>query len=419
MRDPLRRRWFAAATLVAAVAVLVAGGLLINSGAEHQRGTVITASSSSSSMTSAPPPTTVTSTPSSSTPATTPAAPTPALPAPARQVFGANVNLLFNTPGLADSVIATQLRALRATAATVARSDAFWEATEPTAPVAGAHHYDWTFDDRIAGALAAAGLRWLPILDYTAPWAQSIPGQDHSPPRSAADYAAYAGVFAARYGSGGAFWAAHPELTAEPVQTIEIWNEPDNGEFWTRTPDATAYADLYAAARLAIDAADPGVRVIVGGLTRPTEFLPAMLAARPALAGHIDGVGVHPYGTPAVVAAKLEADRRALTAVGLGAVPLYATEFGWTTSPPGALDYVPAPTRPRYIRRTLDELDGGRCGVATALLYTWYSPEQNPADSQQWYGVNAPAGARTADSGAFAAAVHSAATAPVRARSCG
>ena len=75
-----------------------------------------------------------------------------------------------------------------------------------------------------------------------------------------------------------------------------------------------------------------------------------------------------------MVRAKLAADRAALTAVGLAAVPLYVTEFGWTTSPPGALDYVPAATRPGYVRRTLDELGGSPCGVAAALLYTWYSP---------------------------------------------
>ena len=119
----------------------------------------------------------------------------------------------------------------------------------PTPPAAGVHHYDWAFDDRVAGLLAQAGLQWLPVLDYSVAWAQSIPGQDHSPPRSAADYAAYAGAFAARYGPGGTFWAAHPELVAKPVTTIEIWNEPDNGEFWTPTPNAAAYADMYAGAR--------------------------------------------------------------------------------------------------------------------------------------------------------------------------
>jgi hypothetical protein len=411
-----RQAVIATATVVAVILLVVAVAGLTGSG-RHQRTARTTTSSTTPRATTTAPATTATNTSSTST--ATSAAPAPALAAPATPQFGANVNLLFYTPHLATSMIAAQLRALRATGATVARADALWEASEPSAPVAGVHRYDWSYDDQIASLLAAAGLRWLPVLDYTAPWAQSIPGQDHSPPRSDADYAAYAGAFAARYGPGGAFWAAHPELTAEPVSTIEIWNEPDNGEFWTRTPDAAAYADLYAAARLAIDAADPAARVIVGGLTRPTEFLPAMLAARPGLAGHIDGVAVHPYGSPRVVAAKVAADRAMLTGAGLGAVPLYATEFGWTTSPPGALDYVAPPTRPGYILRTLHQLRGSWCGVAAAVLYTWYSPEQNPADSQQWYGIDGPTGAPTADSAAFTAGVRGADAGHARPRPCG
>ena len=126
------------------------------------------------------------------------------------EVFGINVNRLFNDLTYTQAQIDAQLAAVRATGATVARSDALWEAAEPHAPAGGRHHYDWSFDDQIAGSLAAHGLTWLPIIDYTAPWAQSVSGQDHSPPRSDADYAAYAGAFAARYGSGGTFWRAHP-----------------------------------------------------------------------------------------------------------------------------------------------------------------------------------------------------------------
>ena len=125
------------------------------------------------------------------------APPRPALPAPAGQVFGINVNRLFNDLTYTQAQIDAQLAAVRATGATVARSDALWEAAEPHAPVDGRHRYDWSFDDQIAGSLAAHGLTWLPIIDYTAPWAQSVSGQDHSPPRSDADYAAYAAAFAA------------------------------------------------------------------------------------------------------------------------------------------------------------------------------------------------------------------------------
>ncbi len=333
-----------------------------------------------------------------------------ALAAPAGQVFGINVNRVFNDLTYSQPQIDAQLAAVKATGATVARSDALWEATEPQAPVNGQHHYDWSFDDRVAASLAAHGLTWLPIIDYTAPWAESVPGQDHSPPRSPADFAAYAGAFAARYGSGGAFWHAHPELTAAPVTAIEIWNEPDNPEFWTPSPVAAAYARMYLDARAAIDAANPAIRVLVGGLTNASAFLPEMVRAAPQLRGHVDGVALHPYGNPAVVLARVRGARAALVSLGMGAVPLYVTEFGWTTQPAGAINHAPASRRPADIESVLQSLGHLDCGLAATVLYTWVTPERDASDGQDWYGIANPTdpSAATPDTDAFTAGLRAA-----------
>jgi hypothetical protein len=338
------------------------------------------------------------------------AAPRPALPAPAGEVFGINVNRLFNDLAYTQAQIDAQLAAVRATGAAVARSDALWEAAEPRAPVDGRHHYDWSFDDQIAGSLAAHGLTWLPIIDYTALWAQSVSGQDHSPPRSDAAYAAYAGAFAARYGSGGTFWRAHPDLAPVAVTAIEIWNEPDNAEFWVPAPDAAAYARLYLTARAAIDAAHPGIRVLVGGLTNAQAFLPAMVRAVAQVRGHVDGVALHPYGNPAVVVDRVRGARAALVSLGMGAVPIFVTEFGWTTQPAGAVGYAPASRRPADIEDTLDALGHLQCGLAATLLYTWVTPERNATDGQDWYGIASPTdpSAGTPDTAAFAAGLRAA-----------
>ena len=337
-----------------------------------------------------------------------------ALPAPPTLQFGVNVNLVFNNFTYAPAQINAQLAAVAATGVTVARSDALWEATEPTAPVGGIHHYHWDFDDAIAGSLAAHGLTWLPILDYSAPWAQSIPGTDHSPPRDATAYAAYAGAFASRYGPGGSFWRAHPEITPHPVTTIEIWNEPDQPEFWKPAPSAGAYAALYVAARTAIDAVEPDIRVIIGGLTDPTGFLPQLLQAAPPLRDHIDGVAIHPYGQPATVLRKVVAARATLQRLGLDRVPLYVTEFGWTTSPPGIMDFVPAARRPADIQSALTGLGRVGCGVAMIVLYTWVSPGGDPADGQNWYGIANPTQPAdgTADTAALTAGVRAASGSP-------
>jgi hypothetical protein len=324
----------------------------------------------------------------------TPSPSTPVQPAPpaspSGEQFGVSVNYLFNRGDFSEAEVNRQLQELRRSGATLARTDALWEATEPTAPTGGVHHYRWAFDDTIARTLSENGLQWLPILDYSAPWAQTIAGRDHSPPRLAADYAAYAGAFAARYGPGGTYWTEHPELAAAPVHIYEIWNEPDSAEFWLPAPDAARYADLYLAARAAIDAQQPTARVIVGGLTDPGRFLPAMVAAQPALRGHVDGVAIHPYGRPLVVLSRIRAARTTLTALGMPSLPLYATEFGWTTQPPGALDYAPAQARPGYIFGTLRSLGHLNCGLAAVVLYTWVTPQRNRLNPQDWYGINTP-----------------------------
>lgn len=383
-----RRRWgwpTLAAVLALAVGLVVIGAVLSDSAEQTATVTISTA-------------------PGAVSPATNP----PGRPAPGGEQLGASVNYLFNAHDFTASQIAAQLRALKQTGVTIARSDAFWEASEPLAPVHGVHHFQWSFDDTVVGTLAQYGLQWLPILDYTAPWTQSIPGQDHSPPRSDADYAAYAGAFAARYGPGGAFWRSHPKLSAEPVKTYEIWNEPDNGQFWDPTPNAAQYAELYGLARDVIAAAQPEARVIVGGLMSPTKFLPAMLAARPQLRGHIDGIAIHPYGNPLVTLSKIRSARATIASLGLGPVPLYVTEFGWTTMPPGTVDYAPESARPRYLTATLAALGHLDCGLAAAILYTWVSPERDPHSGQDWYGINGVDGAPTQDVAAFEAGLRAA-----------
>jgi hypothetical protein len=347
------------------------------------------------------------------------AAPRPATSplGPAGLRVGASVNRLFNDQTYTPAEIGAQLAALRATGATLARSDALWEATQPFGPDSP---YNWRFDDSVAGALAAHGLQWLPIVDYSAPWAQSLPGREHSAPRSDRQYAAYAAALASRYGVRGSFWAAHPDLQAAPVDTFEIWNEPDNPGFWPPAPDAARYGRLYVAARTAIKRVDPSARVIIGGLTAPRTFLPPLLAASPALRKEIDGVAVHPYAPdPAGVADRVRTARTVMRALGLAAVPLYVTEFGWTTSPPGALDYAPARLRPGYIAGTLDALGHSDCTIAQADLYTWVTPERHERLDQDWFGISPPGAGRSSDASAFSDATRAAASPGPVALHCG
>jgi hypothetical protein len=341
----------------------------------------------------------------------------PAPPSEAGSAIGVSLNLVFNTPGFTDRMVTQQIGAARQAGVRLARSDAFWEATEPAPPRGGIHSYDWRFDDRVASFLAQAGIAWRPIVDYSPRWAASDPSAEHSPPSSDAEYAAYAAAFARRYGRGGEWWRGQPRLPYLPVTTYELWNEENTTAFWGPTaPDPRRYADLYRRARAAIRRVDPRAKVIVGGLAEPASpFIAAMLAARPALRGAIDGVGVHPYAeTPDAVLANVRVLRQRLDALHESRVPIHVTEIGWVTSPKSSAKYAPPDVKAANIVTTLGKLADSDCGIATVVLYTWTSPERAPAAEDDWYGIYHPGGGQTPSGTAFATLLRAHSTNPAK-----
>jgi hypothetical protein len=179
--------------------------------------------------------------------------------------------------------------------------------------------------------------------------------------------------------------------------------------FWYPSPNPAAYANFYGAARGAILSKQAGAHVIIGGLIRPAWFLANMLAADPGLRGQIDGVAIHPYAaTPNRVFAGVRNARLAMNSDGLGAVPLYVTEVGWTTHGTGVRDSTTAAKRPGYISETVSTLAHSDCGIAGVMLYTWTTPDRNPANPQDWFGISPPGAGPSPDTAAFTAALQAA-----------
>jgi hypothetical protein len=189
------------------------------------------------------------------------------------------------------------------------------------------------------------------------------------------------------------------------VTVYEIWNEPNGRWFWRPAPDAAVYADMYLRARAAIKAVDPDARVVIGGLVADTSFVDAMYAARPDLRGNVDAVGWHPYA-PTVNGAigTVKALRKALERVGDPSVPIHLTEVGWPTSGTGdgSEIVVGEQTRAAALEATIDALARSDCGVELITPYTWTTPEKDPSDMGDWYGLRHPDGSATPSSDAFA-----------------
>jgi hypothetical protein len=278
------------------------------------------------------------------------------------------------------------LQNLHAAGASVARADVDWARTEPKGPVGGHYRYDWRYDDTVVGALAAAHLRWDPTLEFTPKWAQQHikpivyhpKGKSKGksfvaplPPANNTVYAAFAGAFARRYGVGGTFWRTHRSLPQEPVQTFEIWNEPDDRWTWGPNVNLQDYARLYTAAYRAIKRVDRHSMVITGGLAFNRTSLPRLLKAFTGLP--IDGLGVHPYAANAsATIAIVRWTEAQMVAFGRSRTPLIVDEYGWNSAA-GAWQSVPKPAVARNVQRSVIGLSKIK-HVSAVIPFQWSDP---------------------------------------------
>lgn len=154
--------------------------------------------------------------------------------------------------------------------------------------------FTWGSYDTLINALVAHHLNGLGVIIFTPGWAR-VPGCDNGvecPPANPSAFATFAADVATRYESDGMhYW--------------EIWNEPNNYNFWAPKTDCNAYTSLLKVAYPAIKAADPNAVVITGGLapestyganTSPTDFLSCIYSDGGK--NYFDAVGDHPYTFP-------------------------------------------------------------------------------------------------------------------------
>ena len=289
-----------------------------------------------------------------------------------------------------------QLAAIEAAGVQVVRSDVPWDNIEPVPPTAVGPVFDWAGFDTWVSELASEHLRWEPIIDYSASWAKTCSG--FCAPTSDDTYATFAAAVAARYGPGGSFWAANPQLPYYPVQVFEIWNEENVSTYYIAP---ARYATLYAAARAAIHAVDPTASVIVGGLSVAGSYNPShddaavyvyqMFQADPSLRGAVDGFGLHPYGTNAADTIEWTAHfRQVLDQLGESSTPIDITEFGWITG-----DAVQEAWRAAQMTAAGLTLSRSDCGIRLLAPYDWISPTATAVEQGGDYGLVDPTGLDT------------------------
>jgi len=188
-----------------------------------------------------------------------------------------------------------------------------WDGIEPQRG-----RFELAFWDAFMAETTAVGVRVIPYVAYTPRWEAPAGASDYwrRPPRDLDAFAGAMRVLAGRYRGQIASW--------------EIWNEPDNPDFWRGS--VADYVALLAAGARAVRAADPQAKVVLGGIAGHPQFAAEVLA-RPEIAGLVDVVNAHAYfetwnpepteALPGYVAAFAPA-------LAGGARPLWLAEVGYS-----------------------------------------------------------------------------------------
>jgi polysaccharide biosynthesis protein PslG len=167
---------------------------------------------------------------------------------------------------------------LRASGITHLRVSLGWDGIEPRDD-----EFDWEFWDQfIRIASDEYGIVLLPYVCYTPEWAAD-PGDNGEPfttrpPADTAEFREFVEAAARRY--------------ADRIDTWEIWNEPDNPQYWTGS--TAEFARLLITGSEAVRAGDPSARVVLGGLAWDVEKLRELLAIE-GVEPAIDIVNLHSY----------------------------------------------------------------------------------------------------------------------------
>ena len=220
-----------------------------------------------------------------------------------------------------------------------------WRTIEPTKG-----SFTWTDEDNFIGQLASHGIRPVPFAWGSPTWVGS--GSLAQPPlNSAADQAAWKDFLTravSRYGPGGTYWGApyHSKYGASavplPVQTWQVWNEPNLKKFFTPGSSVAAsaqkYVQLLKISHDAIKAKDHAAQILLAGMpgfgdSKAWIFLDNIYAVAGSK-NYFDAAALHPYARDInEFRSEITMFRASMTNHDDAATALWLTEWGWGSGP--------------------------------------------------------------------------------------
>jgi hypothetical protein len=168
-------------------------------------------------------------------------------------------------------------RALQRSGVRLLRVSFGWDDLEPQRD-----QYDFSPVEQTLSMAAEFGVRLIPYVCYTPEWLAPKGAQSNevyrSAPADVGEFEQLMELLATRYRGRFASW--------------ELWNEPDNREYWLGT--TAEYAALVAAGSRGVKRGDPAARVVLGGIAGNLEFLEELLTKHD-VARAVDVVNLHSY----------------------------------------------------------------------------------------------------------------------------
>ncbi len=196
----------------------------------------------------------------------------------------------------------------------------FWIEPEPG-------RFQWDYYDRMVELHTARGTNIIGVLGHPPGWGTPEPNDGYSDHSFYAPdpyaFANFARQVVQRYRTQIVHW--------------EIWNEPDNPQFWLPHPDPYAYANLLSIVSADISQVAPEANILLGGINPfDTRFLRTIAEVGAWWA--FDIVNIHPYVDPMIPEANGEIGHAAIANVysimnWAGMKPVWVTEFGWSALP--------------------------------------------------------------------------------------
>jgi hypothetical protein len=247
--------------------------------------------------------------------------------------FAGSYQLLWES----DQALERDLQAMASTKARWFRIDVNWPSIQPSPD-----RWDWGPTDRVIGRARQLGFQVLGTLAYTPEWNRPPGTSDKWAPIDHDAYATFVAEAVKRYQPLG-------------VRHWEIWNEPNQAQWWRPRPDPASYADLLQRGSRAAKAVDPNAVIVTAGLAPAPDaedgnqvnaatFVRRLYDA--GAGGSFDAVGMHPYSFPVrptfdhpmnAFAGTMPALHQLMVEHGDGAKKIWLTEYGAPTHGAGAV----------------------------------------------------------------------------------